>query len=150
MRRATGDALDASTLYALLKLRAEVFIAEQQSPWLDVDGRDLDPSTVHFWLPDGAPGSGPAGDVVATVRLTDEGPGLARIGRVCAAPSARGQGLIGLLMAAALDELGDRACLLEAQSHLEPMYAKYGFVVEGGEFVEDGIPHVPMRRPARD
>ncbi|TWS25178.1 GNAT family N-acetyltransferase [Tsukamurella sputi] len=143
MRRASGDELDASTLYALLKLRAEVFIAEQQSPWLDVDGRDLDPSTVHLWL------AGDAGDgAVATVRVTDEGDGLARIGRVCAAPSHRGQGLIGALMTAALAELHGRACLLEAQSHLEAMYAKYGFAREGDEFIEDGIPHVPMRRTA--
>lgn len=142
MRRSTGDELDARTLYALLKLRAEVFIAEQQSPWLDVDGRDLDRSTVHLWLPDGD-------GVVATVRVTDEGAGLARIGRVCAAPSHRGRGLIGALMTAALGELDGRACLLEAQSHLETMYAKYGFAREGEEFIEDGIPHVPMRRPAR-
>lgn len=147
MRRATGDELDARTLYALLKLRAEVFIAEQQSPWLDVDGRDLDPSTVHLWLPDGAAPGGPDG-AVATVRVTEEGPGLAAIGRVCAAPSYRGRGLIGELMIAALAELDGRACLLEAQSHLEGMYAKYGFAREGDEFIEDGIPHVPMRRPA--
>ncbi|BDD83136.1 ElaA protein [Tsukamurella pulmonis] len=142
MHRASGDELDARTLYALLRLRAEVFIAEQQSPWLDVDGRDLSPSTVHFWLPD------EDGGAVATVRVTDEGPGLAAIGRVCAAPSHRGRGLIGELMTAALAELDGRACLLEAQSHLEAMYAKYGFAREGDEFIEDGIPHVPMRRPA--
>ncbi|CAM3267770.1 GNAT family N-acetyltransferase [Tsukamurella hominis] len=147
MRRATGDELDARTLYALLKLRAEVFIAEQQSPWLDVDGRDLDASTVHLWLPDDAAPGG-SGGAVATVRVTDEGPGLAAIGRVCAAPSHRGRGLIGALMTAALAELDGRACLLEAQSHLESMYAKYGFAREGDEFIEDGIPHVPMRRPA--
>mgnify|MGYP002653851845 FL=1 len=51
-------------------------------------------------------------------------------------------------MTAALAELDGRACLLEAQSRLESMYAKYGFAREGDEFIEDGIPHVPMRRPA--
>lgn len=40
MHRASGDRLDAGRLHALLKPRAEVLIAEQQSPWLDVDGRD--------------------------------------------------------------------------------------------------------------
>nr|WP_256465276.1 GNAT family N-acetyltransferase [Tsukamurella sp. PLM1] len=147
MRRATGDRLDASTLHALLRLRAEVFIAEQQSPWLDVDGRDLDPSTVHLWLPDDA-ADGPGARAAATVRVTDEGDGTLRIGRVCAAPSYRGRGLIRELMRAALAELHGRAAVLEAQSHLEPMYAKYGFVREGDEVIEDGIPHVPMRRPA--
>ena len=140
MRRASGDELDASTLHALLKLRAEVFIAEQQSPWLDVDGRDLDPSTVHLWVPDDA-GDG----AVATVRITDEGGGVARIGRVCAAPSHRGRGLIGALMTAALAELDGRACLLEAQSHLEAMYAKYGFAREGDEFIDDGAERVAVR-----
>lgn len=142
MRRATGDELHARDLYALLKLRAEVFIAEQESPWLDVDGRDLDPSTVHLWLSDG---ESPA---VATVRLTDEGENTVRIGRVCAARSHRGRGLIGELMTAALAETGGRTALLDAQTHLESLYAKYGFAVTGAEFVEDGVPHVPMRRPA--
>lgn len=146
MRRATGDELDALNLHALLKLRAEVFIAEQQSPWLDIDGRDLAPSTVHLWLP--APDVD--GAAVATLRITDEGSGKVAIGRVCAAPAYRGKGLIGELMTAALAEVGGRECLLEAQSHLERMYAKYGFAREGDEFIEDGIPHVPMRRPARD
>ncbi len=144
MRRAGGDELDAKTLYALLALRAQVFVVEQQSPWLDVDGRDLEPATVHLWMPDDAvPGA-----VAATVRVTAEGPGLARIGRVCAAPAHRGRGLTGALMTAALGELNGRACLLEAQSHLDGMYGKYGFFSDGDEFVEDGIPHIPMRRDA--
>lgn len=142
MRRATGDELDARSLYALLKLRAEVFIAEQQSPWLDVDGRDLDPSTVHLWV------IGENGSAIATVRVTDEGADGVRIGRVCAAPSHRGRGLIGTLMNDALAEAGGRPALLDAQTHLAPMYAKYGFAITGDEFVEDGVAHVPMRRAA--
>jgi ElaA protein len=49
-------------------------------------------------------------------------------------------------MRAALDEVGDQACVLDAQSYLVGYYESFGFVVSGEEFVEDGIPHLPMRR----
>jgi ElaA protein len=75
------------------------------------------------------------------------GAGTYRIGRVCTARSFRGAGLAGVLMRAALDEAGNAECLLDAQSHLAGFYAAYGFTAAGEEFVEDGIPHVPMRRP---
>lgn len=146
MRRVTGDQLDASTLYALLRLRAEVFVVEQECPWLDPDGRDLDPSTVHLWHPDE---SSSAVAALATVRVTSEGAGRMRIGRVCCAQDARGRGLTATLMRAAIDELAGRECVIAAQAYLEDMYAGYGFVSDGPTFVEDGIVHVPMRRPAQ-
>src|SRR5438034_1116433 len=49
-----GD-LDGPTLYALLRLRVDVFVVEQQCPYPELDGRDLSPSTVHVWLTDGGP-----------------------------------------------------------------------------------------------
>ena len=48
--------------------------------------------------------------------------------------------------AAALAEVGEHPCRIEAQSYLIDMYAKFGFVVDSEEYLEDGIPHVPMRR----
>ncbi len=38
--------------------------------------------------------------------------------------------------------------VLDAQSHLADWYEERGFVAAGPEFIEDGIPHVPMRRDA--
>ena len=46
----------------------------------------------------------------------------------------------------ALAVIGNRPAVLDAQSHLQAFYARYGFTVTGPEYVEDGIPHVPMRR----
>jgi ElaA protein len=145
---AWAEDLDASTLYALLKLRAEVFVVEQTCPYLDPDGADLLPTTRHFWL------AGPNGSVYATLRLVaDSMPGTGderafRIGRVCTGAAARGRGYAGLLMEAALAETGPHLCRINAQTYLTDMYGSRGFVQDGEEFVEDGIPHVPMLRPA--
>jgi len=133
-----GD-LDGPTLYALLRLRVDVFVVEQQCPYPELDGRDLSPSTVHVWLTDGGP---PA----AYLRLLAEPDGVFRIGRVCTLSSHRGRGLSARLVTAALDLVGDRPCVLDAQSYLVGFYTRFGFTATGPEFVEDGIPHVPMRR----
>ena len=53
-------------------------------------------------------------------------------------------------MTAALEVVGNRPCVLDAQSHLVAFYARHGFAASGPEYVEDGIPHTPMRRDAID
>jgi len=141
LRRAGPDELDTATLYALLRLRVDVFVVEQACPYPELDGRDLDPSTVHFWLtPHGDPTA-----VLAYLRLLGGGPAF-HIGRVCTAPAMRRAGLAGVLMKAALAEVGSAVCLLDAQSHLAGYYATFGFEVAGEEFDWDGVPHLPMRR----
>jgi ElaA protein len=65
---------------------------------------------------------------------------------VCTAVDARGQGLQAKLLAAALQERPDATYELAAQSYLTGFYERFGFQVSGPEFVEDGIPHTPMRR----
>lgn len=129
--------LDTATLYALLRLRVDVFVAEQQCAYAELDGRDLEPSARHVWL------DGP----VAYLRVLDDPSGAARIGRVCVAADARGAGHAGRLLAAALDLIGDREAVLHAQTYATGLYLRAGFVREGSEFVEDGIPHIAMRRP---
>ncbi len=146
LRRCRGTELDAATLYELLKLRVEVFVVEQDCPYPELDGRDLLGDTRHFWL------ANPAGDVTATLRLMEEFPNgrkVFRIGRVATMKTERGRGHSTRLIQAALAEIGDDSCVISAQSHLAQMYARHGFVLDGAEFVEDGIPHVPMLRAAR-
>ncbi len=131
--------LDARTFHDLVRLRVDVFVVEQECAYPELDGRDVEPGTRHLWLArDGA--------VVAYLRILADPDGVARIGRVVVAPSARGAGHAGRLVVAALAEIGDRPCVLEAQSHLVDFYARHGFTVSGPEYVEDGIPHTPMRR----
>lgn len=50
-------------------------------------------------------------------------------------------------MHVALDAVGDRTSVLDAQSYLVGWYERLGYVVSGPEYLEDGIAHVPMRRP---
>ena len=139
VRAAAFDELDPSTLYALLRLRVDVFVVEQRCPYPELDGRDTEPSARHLWLErDQQP--------VAYLRLLEEPDGTARIGRVVVPRDARGAGLGGRLMKAALARVGERPCVLSAQSHLVGLYARYGFSPTGQEYLEDGIPHVPMRR----
>lgn len=142
-RRAWARELDVPTLYALLKLRVEVFVVEQNCPYPELDGRDLEPQTRHFWLEQ------PGGEVISTLRLMQDEPGLFRIGRVCTTKSERGRGHTNRLMRAALAEVGEHPCRLTAQTYLAGMYARHGFVADGAEFDEDGIAHVPMVRTGR-
>jgi ElaA protein len=143
LRRFWAKDLDAATLYELLKLRVEVFVVEQACPYPELDGRDLLAETRHFWLEQ------PDGMVIATLRLMEEHAGgekTFRIGRVCTKRAARGQGHTTRLLQAAIAEVGDYLCRIDAQTYLADMYARHGFVADGAEFVEDGIPHVPMVR----
>jgi ElaA protein len=130
--------LDAATLYRLLKLRVDVFVVEQECSYPELDGRDTEPGTVHVWAERD-------GEVAGYVRILDDG-GELRIGRVVTAQSARSGGLGGQLMQRALEVVGDRPSVLDAQSHLTRFYERFGYVADGPGFVEDGIPHTPMRR----
>ena len=144
------DDLEARTAYDVWRLRQDVFVVEQQCPYPDLDGRDLEPGTRHVTLE-------VDGELAGYLRILDpstrpgtgEGSGAAevRIGRVLLARAFRGRGLADRLMEAALEEVGERPSRLDAQVPLAGWYATYGYVVVGAEFLDDGIPHVPMARP---
>ena len=142
LRVASFADLGARALYDLLRLRGDVFVVEQECAYPDLDGRDVEPGTRHLWLTRD-------GDTVAYLRILADPGGVERIGRVAVAKHARGEGLAGRLMDAALAVVGNRVCVLEAQTYLVDFYARYGFTVTGAEYVEDGIPHLPMRRDPR-
>lgn len=141
VRVAPWDRIDATTAYALLRLRVDVFVVEQRCPYPELDGRDTEPATRHLWLDDAA---GPT----AYLRVLDEPGGGRRIGRVCTRLDARGRGIAAALVGHALVASAGRVLVLDAQSHLRHWYERFGFAVSGPAFVEDGIPHVPMTRPA--
>jgi ElaA protein len=129
--------LTTQELHDLLRLRCDVFVVEQECAYPELDGRDDEPGTGHHWIV--ADGS------IAVYARTLHDDDAVRIGRVVTAPGARGRGLAGHLVGH-LVEAVDAPIVLDAQSHLQQWYERLGFVVDGEEFVEDGIPHVPMRR----
>ena len=145
LRRSWALDLDAATLYELLRLRVDVFVVEQACPYGELDGRDLEERARHYWLT----GHGEPAAVLGTLRLLKEPDGGYRIGRLCTAKTARGRGLGKQLMDAVIAEIGDGACVLDAQEHLADFYRGYGFEATGPAYDWDGVAHLPMRRPAR-
>ena len=138
------DALSARELHDVLKLRADVFVVEQACLFAEIDGRD--PGALHL-LARAAEG----GPLLGTLRLfpPDAG-GRAAIGRVATAAVARGTGFGRALMAEGIAEarrrFGPAPVAIGAQSRLERFYAGLGFVRDGEDYVEDGIPHCAMVR----
>lgn len=137
--------LGKQQLHAILQLRTEVFVVEQRCAYQEVDGQDLAGDTCHLmaWQDD---------QLVAYLRLLDpqsQG-GDVVIGRVVIAASARGQGLGDQLLRRGL-EFASRCwpqtpVYLSAQAHLQAFYARHGFEVASEAYVEDGIPHIGMRK----
>lgn len=157
VRTAPGDQIDTATLYALLTLRVDVFVVEQQATYRELDGVDLDPTTTHLWI-DGPRGSGgdqpSAGPPIAgtdrrlhgcaRLLVVDDGHAL---GRIAVAADHRGLGLGQALVRSGCGRAG-RPLHLDAQIHLERWYAQLGFTTVGSAFDWDGVVHVPMRLDA--
>jgi ElaA protein len=129
--------LDARTAYDVWRLRQDVFVVEQDCPYPDLDGRDLEEGTRHVLLRDGD-------ELMGYARVLDDGD-VWRIGRVVLTRKARGRGLADPLLETALQVCPDRPVVMDAQTPLRAWYERFGFVVSGEEFLDDGIPHLPMR-----
>ena len=144
--------LEREELYGLLRLRAEVFVVEQDCPYQDLD--DKDRKGLHLWAErSGSPASG-GGAVLALTRLLPAGvsyPAEVSIGRVVTAQEVRRSGLGKELMTRSLEALHrqwpGQPIRLSAQQYLERFYADFGFEAVGESYLEDGIPHVAMTRP---
>lgn len=140
--------LDLDTLYALLKLRSEVFVVEQNCVYLDPDGKDRHPETVHLL------GIADDGSLAGYLRILPAGLSYpqASFGRVLTAPAWRGRGLGDPMLHAALDEIERRwpgaDVQIGAQAHLQGYYGRHGFEPSSEPYVEDGIPHIDMLRRA--
>lgn len=140
VHRARFADLSGRDLYAILRLRSDVFVVEQDCAFLDLDDRDHEPTAEHLWTADDA-------GITATLRLLDEGDGTWSVGRVVARPDVRSRGVAAHLVAAGLDrlrELGATSARLGAQAQLREWYARFGFTQSGPRYLEDGILHVPM------
>lgn len=135
--------LSAADLYAILRLRAEVFVVEQNCPYQDLDNNDQ--QALHLGGFDGE-------ELACYVRLLP--PGLkytgASIGRVVTAMTVRGTGIGRELMREALRNCEQRwpgvEITISAQHHLEKFYASLGFGTVSEPYMEDDIPHIEMTR----
>lgn len=141
----TFDELSTAELYAILTLRQEVFIVEQNCAYLDTDGKDK--KALHL--------TGFVGkDIAAYCRLLPAGVSYEEvsIGRVITSPAYRMEGYGKQLMQRAIEEInriyGYVPIRIGAQAYLKKFYEEIGFVDLQEPYLEDGIPHLIMMRPA--
>ena len=140
--------LTGAQVYAVLTLRQQVFILEQQCLYPDADGKDLDAHHLLGWR-------SIDGQRVLAAYLRCLAPGVSyaevSLGRVLSAPAARGSGIGRQLLAEGL-ALAERLypgqpVRIGAQQHLEKFYGEFGFRTVSAPYDEDGIMHVEMLRP---
>ena len=157
-------------LYSIMALRQEVFVVEQNCPYLDADGKDLAGFHLLGYVDLGGNaqntegsfdvGFGQLSDVgfvptpntlLAYTRLLPKGVAYAdyaSIGRVINAPKVRGKGVGKVLMEESIRQMArlfpDNSVKIGAQSYLLRFYTALGFESTGEEYLEDDIPHTSM------
>lgn len=138
----TFSQLTSEELYEILRLRVDVFVVEQQCPYPELDGKDLDALHVFARNQEG---------IQAYLRVLRPGVSFpeASLGRVVTRPRRQGLGtqLLQKGLEAAEAWLGKGPLRIEAQTYARCLYEKAGFTQVSEEFLEDGIPHIQMLRP---
>ncbi len=132
--------LTSDELYALLRLRAAVFVVEQNCVYQDLD--DKDQASLHLFFSEGE-------EILAYARVLPAGvsfPEVA-IGRVISTRRRQGLGsrIVGEAITAAKERFHADSIVLEAQVYARSLYEKLGFYRISEEFLEDGIPHIKMK-----
>lgn len=135
--------LSVEQLYAVLSLRSDIFVVEQNCIYLDADGKDI--FAVHLL--------GQEKDLlVAYLRLfppTDV-ENFIRFGRVLTARSSRTKGYGKMLMNELLSYCHKNypgiSIQCSAQHYLKKFYESFGFKAYGDVYEEDGIPHIAMKK----
>lgn len=132
--------LNPFELYALLALRSEVFVVEQNCIYQDLDG--IDQQSIHLLFYNEL-------DLIGTLRIVPKGLiyNEIAIGRVCLDQNYRLKGNGKVLMQAGIEYVmkeEKQAIRISAQAHLEKFYTDLGFKSTEKAYLEDGIPHIEM------
>jgi ElaA protein len=140
------DDLSINELYRLMQLRQEVFVVEQDCPYLDADGKDI---YGHHVM-----GKDESGKIHSCTRLLPEGisyEGFISIGRVVNSSAVRGTGEGYRLMQYSIQQIKilypNIPVKIGAQAYLKGFYEGLGFEDIGIPYIEDGIPHIIMVMP---
>ena len=135
-------ALTTEELYKILALRAEVFVVEQNCPYQDVDGKDLNSIHVLGYIKN---------QLVAYARILGQGISYqeyASIGRIVTSPSIRGNNhghdLVDFSIKVCQKIFPSQPIKISAQAHLEKFYNAHSFKATGEAYLEDDIPHIGM------
>lgn len=135
--------LDLTTLYAILQLRNEVFIVEQNCAYQDLDGYDIEGIHMHISMEKA---------LAAYCRILPPGIKQAEacITRVISNITFRRQGYGRSIMKHAITYIElqwpDAAIKISAQAHLQAFYESFDFIKTSDIYLEDNIPHIDMIR----
>lgn len=135
------EELSKLELYKILRLRAEVFIVEQDCVYQDVD--DKDQKALHVILKKSE-------EIIGYTRLFWPGDYFkeASIGRVVISKKERHNNYGSELMKASIlaisEKMKEKKIKISAQTYLKNFYNNLGFLESGKEYLEDGIPHLAM------
>lgn len=131
--------LTLDELYALLRVRSEVFVVEQDCVYQDLDNDDQ--QAIHLWLTRDD-------KIVAMARVCPAGTHMEElsIGRVITTERGRGYGKQIMLRAieAAKEHFCAKLIAIEAQEYAKGFYEGVGFRQSSETFMLDGIPHIKM------
>ena len=139
----TFNELSTSELYHILQLRSEVFVVEQDCVYQDIDGKD--DKALHIIGKENE-------EIVAYTRCFDKGFYFeeASIGRVVVQQDQRKYGYGHQIITASIQAIKERFSTdhikLSAQQYLVKFYESHGFTSEGEGYLEDGIPHIAMKK----
>lgn len=139
--------LTTTELYAIIQLRNEVFVVEQNCVFQDADNKDLHCHHLMGWLKN---------ELVAYTRLLnkDIAYNYVSIGRVVTSQAYRKKGLGKLLMQQSVEQcyllFGKQAIKIGAQLYLKKFYESFGFIQSSNVYDEDGIDHIEMLKEIHD
>jgi ElaA protein len=156
----TFDELTPHELYAILQLRSEVFVVEQNCVYQDMDDKDQHCYHLCGWSDgDGQTPSSdgsPTSTLLVYTRLVPAGISYNEpsIGRVVTSPKTRRTGAGKELMKRSIQQLhalwGVQPIKIGAQAYLKKFYESLGFAQTSEIYLEDGIPHMEMLFPILD
>jgi len=137
------DELALNELYQILQLRSQVFVVEQDCVYQDIDSKDQ--KALHIIGKEGS-------KIIAYTRFFKAGDYFKNIsiGRVVVYKANRKEGLGKEIMLAsinlAIKNYEGGIIELSAQTYLKQFYNDLGFIESGEEYLEDGIPHIRMKK----
>ncbi len=136
--------LSLHELYEILKLRAQVFVLEQECIYIDPDGQD--PKALHLMAAED-------GRLIGTARIFEPGSKYeeASFGRLTLTEEYRERGiaheLVSEIHSYIKHHFGNHPIRIEAQAHLRAFYSRHGYQAEGAAYILDDIEHIQMVRP---
>ncbi|MDP0488880.1 MAG: GNAT family N-acetyltransferase [Fusobacterium sp. JB020] len=134
--------LTSIELYEILKVRAEVFVMEQEILYNDLDNKDY--KSYHLMVKEND-------EIIGYLRIIEAGVSYETmsIGRVLVLKSERKRQIGRKMLEKAIDyiknDLKEKEITISAQFYLKKFYESLGFRAVTKMYIEEGIEHIKMK-----